>query len=129
MRANLALAVTFGVVAVFLGISSDLGAQGTLPSDSTTTTSPSVGTVLTNPPQPRPNPQYVPGFKGTINLDVRNSKPDWTPFTPKKAPPGAPNFLFILYDDTGLAAWSAYGGRINMPTLDRLAANGLTYTQ
>ncbi|MCK7492035.1 MAG: hypothetical protein MZW92_10560 [Comamonadaceae bacterium] len=24
---------------------------------------------------------------------------------------GAPNILFVLYDDTGLAAWSAYGGR------------------
>jgi arylsulfatase len=35
----------------------------------------------------------------------------------------------ILYDDTGLAAWSPYGGRIQMPTLDRLAENGLTYTQ
>ena len=53
------------------------------------------------------------GFKGTINLDVRNSVADWTPYTPKKAPEGAPNFLFILYDDTGLAAWSPYGGRIN----------------
>lgn len=48
---------------------------------------------------------------------------------PKAAPKGAPNVLFILYDDTGLAAWSAYGGRINMPTLDKLAKNGLTYTQ
>jgi arylsulfatase len=64
-----------------------------------------------------------------IKLDVRDSKPDWTPYTPKKAPDGAPNFLFILYDDTGQAAWSTYGGRINMPTLDKLAANGLTYTQ
>src|SRR5499426_659962 len=68
-------------------------------------------------------------FKGVIKLDVRDSKADWGPFTPKKAPAGAPNFLFILYDDTGLAAWSAYGGRINMPTLDALAANGLIYTQ
>jgi arylsulfatase len=68
-------------------------------------------------------------FNGVVALDVRNSKADWTPFTPKKAPSGAPNFLFILYDDTGLAAWSPYGGRINMPTLDKLAANGLTYTQ
>ena len=68
-------------------------------------------------------------FNGAIRLDVRESKPDWTPYTPKKAPEGAPNFLFILYDDTGLAAWSPYGGRINMPTLDRLAANGLIYTQ
>jgi len=70
-----------------------------------------------------------PGFHGEMKLDIRDSKEDWTPFTPKKAPEGAPNFLFILYDDTGLAAWSTYGGRINMPTLDRLAANGLTYTQ
>jgi arylsulfatase len=68
-------------------------------------------------------------FKGVIKLDVRDSTPDWTPFTPKKAPAGAPNVLFVLYDDTGLAAWSPYGGRINMPTLDKLAANGLTFTQ
>jgi arylsulfatase A-like enzyme len=68
-------------------------------------------------------------FKGVIKLDVRDSKPDWTPFTPKKAPAGSPNILFILYDDTGLAAWSTYGGRINMPTLDKLAKNGLIYTQ
>jgi arylsulfatase len=67
--------------------------------------------------------------KAVIKLDVRDSKSDWTPYTPKKAPAGAPNFLFILYDDTGQAAWSPYGGRINMPTMEKLAANGLTYTQ
>ena len=68
-------------------------------------------------------------FKGTINLDIRDSEADWSAYTPKIAPEGAPNILFVLYDDTGLAAWSPYGGRINMPTMDRLAANGLTYTQ
>ncbi len=68
-------------------------------------------------------------FKGNIKLDVRESKPDWEPFIRKKAPEGSPNILFILYDDTGLAAWSPYGGRINMPTMDKLAADGLTYTQ
>lgn len=68
-------------------------------------------------------------FKGKIELDVRDSKPDWGPYTPKSAPEGAPNILFVLYDDTGLAAWSPYGGAINMPTLDRLAAEGLSYTQ
>jgi Sulfatase len=68
-------------------------------------------------------------FKGVIELDVRNSKPDWTPFLPKKAPEGAPNILFILYDDTGLAAWSPFGGRVNMPTLEQLANEGLRYTQ
>ncbi len=68
-------------------------------------------------------------FKGVVNLDVRDSIPDWTPYELKRAPEGAPNILVILYDDTGLAAWSPYGGRISMPTLDRLARNGLTYTQ
>lgn len=75
------------------------------------------------------NESASPEFKGKIELDVRNSVADWTPYLPKKAPEGAPNVLVILYDDTGQAAWSTYGGRINMPTLDRLAANGITYTQ
>ena len=52
-----------------------------------------------------------------------------TPFLPPKPPEGAPNVLIVLYDDTGLAAWSPFGGRINMPTLQRLADNGLTYSQ
>jgi arylsulfatase A-like enzyme len=68
-------------------------------------------------------------FHGKIALDVRDSKPDWGPYVPKQAPAGAPNFLFVLYDDTGLAAWSTYGGRIEMPTLDKLASQGLRYTQ
>lgn len=68
-------------------------------------------------------------FKGKINLDIRDSTPDWNAFLDKKAPKDAPNVLVILYDDTGQAAWSPYGGGIEMPTLDRLAKNGLTYTQ
>lgn len=68
-------------------------------------------------------------FKGKAALDVRESVPDWTPYTPKRAPEGAPNILLILYDDTGLAAWSPYGGGINMPTLQRIADQGVTYTQ
>ena len=68
-------------------------------------------------------------FKGIIKLDVRESTPDWEPYIRNKAPEGSPNILFVLYDDTGLAAWSPYGGRISMPTLDKLAADGLVYTQ
>lgn len=68
-------------------------------------------------------------FKGKIALDIRDSQSDWSAYTPKSAPEGAPNILFILYDDTGLGAWSPYGGAINMPTLNKLAANGITYTQ
>lgn len=68
-------------------------------------------------------------FNGTIKLDVRDSKEDWTPYLAPKAPAGAPNILFILYDDTGLGAWSPFGGEIDMPTLERLAKDGLMYTQ
>jgi arylsulfatase len=68
-------------------------------------------------------------FKGVIKLDVRDSKSDWGPFELAKAPAGAPNVLIVLYDDTGQAAWSPYGGRINMPTLQKLADNGVMYTQ
>ena len=68
-------------------------------------------------------------FKGVIKLDVRDSVADWAPFTPPVAPEGAPNILFVLYDDTGLAAWSPFGGGINMPTLQKLADNGLMYSQ
>nr|WP_255605130.1 arylsulfatase [Mycolicibacterium xanthum] len=68
-------------------------------------------------------------FKGKIELDVRDSVPDWGPYGPPVAPADAPNVLFILYDDTGLAAWSPYGGRINMPWAQKLADNGLIYTQ
>ncbi len=68
-------------------------------------------------------------FQGEINLDIRDSTPDWDAFLPDKAPEGAPNVLVVLYDDTGCAAWSPYGGRIEMPTLQRLADDGLTYSQ
>ena len=68
-------------------------------------------------------------FNGNIQLDIRDSKADWNAFLYKQAPKGAPNVLFILYDDTGQATWSPYGGAVNMPTLDRLAKNGLIYTQ
>ena len=68
-------------------------------------------------------------FKGEINLDIRDSTPDWSPYVADKAPEGSPNVLVILYDDTGLAAWSPFGGRIEMPTMQRLADQGLLYSQ
>lgn len=49
-------------------------------------------------------------FKGKIELDIRDSVEDWGPYSPPVAPKDAPNVLFILYDDTGLATWSPFGG-------------------
>ena len=68
-------------------------------------------------------------FQGKIELDVRDSVADWDAFTARAAPEGAPNVLVVLFDDTGLAAWSPFGGRIQMPTLQKLADNGLVYSQ
>ena len=59
-------------------------------------------------------------FKGTINVDIRDSEPDWAPFEPPKAPDGAPNVLYIVLDDVGFSAMSSYGGPIETPNIDRI---------
>jgi arylsulfatase A-like enzyme len=68
-------------------------------------------------------------FQGTVNVDVRDSVPDWSPFEPPKAPPGAPNVLYIVLDDVGFSAMDCYGGPVETPNLNRLAEAGLRYTQ
>src|SRR5688500_16027719 len=40
-----------------------------------------------------------------------------------------PNILLILADDMGFSDLGCYGGEIATPNLDRLAANGLRFTQ
>ncbi len=75
------------------------------------------GHVLPPPPQP---------FKGEIELNAAQSKPYW-PAT-VVPPKGAPNILLIMTDDVGFAAPSTFGGVIPTPALDRIAANGLRYT-
>ncbi len=67
-------------------------------------------------------------FKGIINLDVRDSKPDWEPFQPPQAKAGSPNVLYIVWDDTGIAAWDAFGGLIEMPNTKRIAERGLRFS-
>jgi arylsulfatase len=67
-------------------------------------------------------------FKGVINLDTRHSTPDWEPYVQPVAPQGAPNVLYIVLDDVGFSAMEPWGGLIETPNINRLAANGLTYT-
>ena len=43
--------------------------------------------------------------------------------------PARPNVLFILADDLGYSDIGCYGGEIDTPNLDALAANGLRFTQ
>jgi arylsulfatase len=46
-----------------------------------------------------------------------------------KAPEGAPNVVIILIDDFGFGHGSTFGGPIGMPTMDRLAENGLRFNR
>ena len=43
-------------------------------------------------------------------------------------PKDAPNILLIMTDDTGFGVSSTFGGVVPSPTLDRVAADGLRYT-
>ena len=68
-------------------------------------------------------------FRGSIDVDIRDSEPDWAPFEPPRAPAGAPNVVYIVLDDVGFSAMSCYGGPIETPNIDRIAAAGVRYTQ
>ncbi|GAA2806591.1 arylsulfatase [Kitasatospora aburaviensis] len=45
-----------------------------------------------------------------------------------RAAAGAPNVLFIVFDDTGFGQFGCYGSPIETPNLDALAAGGLLYS-
>lgn len=72
---------------------------------------------------PIPEPKNPP----ITELDVRNAKAP--PRFQVKAPPNAPNVLIVLIDDMGFGQSSAFGGPIHMPTVERLANNGLRYNE
>ena len=72
-------------------------------------------------------PAPPPQFKGQIGLSVKDSRSDFP--KPVQAPKGAPNIVLILLDDVGYGASSTFGGPCDTPTLDKLAKNGLRYTQ
>ncbi|GIL24990.1 arylsulfatase [Actinocatenispora comari] len=67
-------------------------------------------------------------FSGVINVDIRDSEPDWEPYRQPVAPEGAPNVLYIVLDDMGFSAAQPWGGLIDTPNINRLARSGLTYT-
>ena len=68
----------------------------------------------------------LPAYQGKIGKTLGESREWWAPVP--KAPAGAPNIVLILLDDVGYGASSAFGGLIQTPTLERLANNGLRYT-
>ncbi len=72
-------------------------------------------------------PIKEPTYPAITELDARNATAP--PRFEVKAPEKAPNIVIVLIDDIGFGHASAFGGPINMPTLERLAANGLKYNR
>lgn len=65
-------------------------------------------------------------YRGVIGDTYKESK-QWFP-EPPAAPEGAPNVIWILLDDVGYGASSAFGGLVHTPVMERLANGGLRYT-
>src|SRR6266542_3415693 len=69
--------------------------------------------------------KYGQEFKGKISRTYAESQ-EWYPEA-KKAKPGTPNVLIILLDDVGYSQIGCYGGLIQTPNIDAMAADGLRY--
>jgi arylsulfatase A-like enzyme len=80
-------------------------------------------TIILPGSQLPPPPQK---FEGKIERNAAQSTPYWPA---RVVPPkGAPNIVLIMTDDTGFGVTRTFGGVVPTPTLDRIAANGLRYT-
>ena len=70
-------------------------------------------------------PQDVP-YEGVVGRTLDDSTPWWPPLP--SAPDGTPNVVMVLLDDVGYAQFGCYGSDIATPTFDRLARDGLRYS-
>lgn len=70
-------------------------------------------------------PIQAPKIPFSNVLDARNTSPPLR--FAVKAPAKAPNVLIVLIDDMGFGQPSANGGPVRMPTMEKLANDGLRY--
>jgi arylsulfatase A-like enzyme len=83
---------------------------------------PGATTTIDGKQLPPPDPK----FGGVIGQTASESKSWWAP---RVVPPkGAPNVLLIMTDDAGFGAPGTFGGVVPTPALDRVANNGVRYT-
>jgi len=68
-----------------------------------------------------------PVFNGKIEMSLKDSTPNWPEAV--KPPKGAPNVLLIMGDDIGFGHMGSFGGPANTPNFDRLAQEGLRFTE
>jgi arylsulfatase A-like enzyme len=110
--ATLSAALMLAAVVAFDGLS-----------QTTATSPPTVGGEMDRTVLPIPEPTYPLATE----LDARDATAP--PRFEVKAPTGAPNVIVFLIDDIGFGHASTFGGAIPMPTLDRLARQGLKYNR
>jgi arylsulfatase len=65
-------------------------------------------------------------FGGVVGRTVRESTPWWPPAV--RPPQGSPNVVLVLLDDMGFSDVGPYGSEIPTPTIDRLASEGVRFT-
>ncbi|MCU1490392.1 MAG: putative arylsulfatase [Acidimicrobiaceae bacterium] len=66
------------------------------------------------------------GWGGIVGKTVSESR-SWWPEVPRPRD-GAPNVIVVLLDDMGFSDIGPFGAEVDTPTLDRLARDGLRYT-
>jgi arylsulfatase len=125
VRASAGLALVLGIAT---GCSAPQTTQSTPPPAS------SSYTAVPAPATPDPTgldrtvlPIAEPNYPHATELDARNAKAP--PRFQVKAPAGAPNVVVFLIDDIGFGHPGTFGGQVPMPTLDRLASQGLRYNR
>lgn len=85
-----------------------------------------VGCAQTQKPDDRTSLPLQPPKRATYSeLDARNVEAP--PLFKVQAPSKAPNVVIVLIDDIGFGGPSTFGGPIQTPTLDKLAATGISY--
>jgi arylsulfatase A-like enzyme len=100
-------------------------AQQSQPAISQNETAPAATTVPPPPPaESLPRPDFR--FKGQVGHTYQDSDPPTFPQV-MRPPKGAPNVLLILLDDVGFGQFSAFGGGVPSPNMEKLAAQGLRY--
>ncbi len=66
-------------------------------------------------------------FRGQVGVTIDESEP-WWPLLPEDEHGPRPNVLIILFDDMGFAHLNCYGSTIDTPNINKLAAEGLRYS-
>ena len=121
MKLHLSTSFTLSLVGVIALSLASCGGPAAEPSTDTPQTASADGldrTVL---------PIHEPKRKTYTELDVRDATPPER--FEVKAPEGAPNVVVVLIDDMGFGVSEAFGGTVLMPTLSRLANDGVRFNR